>query len=137
MGNLRYPVLTVHIYSKVRIGFRGRCWAPVQYKITTKIRRLKGSNAESLQPPWPIPQQQQHPKDNSTHYARWRPTRTTSFRRCQTAATAGILKTLMYATYTLYHVPWYILRGKTDFFLFSCFGSKIFLHKTTKYKYHR
>ena len=73
LGNLRDPVLmTIHLYGKVRIGFRARCWETVQYKIPTKIRRLKGSNAVSLQPPWPTTaaaQHPTHPKDNVTLYA--------------------------------------------------------------------
>ena len=72
LGNLRDPVLmTIHLYSKVRIGFRGRCWETIQYKITTKIRRLKGSNAVSLQLPWPTTaaaQHPTHPKDNTSHF---------------------------------------------------------------------
>ena len=72
MRKLRDPVLmTIHLYSKVRIGFRGRCWETIQYKITTKIRRLKGSNAVSLQLPWPTTaaaQHPTHPKDNTSHF---------------------------------------------------------------------
>ena len=83
LGNLRDPgLMTIRTYicSKVRTGFRGRCWETVQYKIITKMCRLKRSNAVRVRPPWPTTaaaKHPTHPEDNITHYARWRPTRLT------------------------------------------------------------
>ena len=91
MRNLRHPVsMTVQIYSKVRIGRRGRCLKTAQYKTTRSA--FISTNAVSLQPTWSTTaaaQHSTHPKNNITHYAGWRPTRTTSFCSCQTAAAAA------------------------------------------------
>ena len=55
--NLRDPVLiTIHIYIAkygLGLGEGAEKLFSTRYKITTKIRRLEGSNVSSLQPPWP------------------------------------------------------------------------------------
>ena len=83
--------------------------------MNTKIRRLKGSNAVNLQPQSPTTAAATN--DNITHYARWRPTRTTSFRRCQTAAAAGILHVAACRVYSM-HVNNTLEDGFFSLFLF-------------------
>ena len=140
MRKLRDPVLmTIHLYSKVRIGFRGRCWETIQYKITTKIRRLKGSNAVSLQLPWPTTaaaQHPTHPKDNTSHFhplLEMATNKNDIISQLSDCSSSGVLKKCCLPR-ILYARIKYSRRRFFSFFRASRYSPELLLYKN---KYHR